>query len=129
MCPTYTSAVLDPRITYEGLKLDFANNPRLLADLERSKELLEEFYDNNYAMSPVHSENFDDSHLIDPHMLDFTSHYSSIDAEVVNELEEYFKTKRKDFKKCNPLRWRRSQHKDWPNLYCLACDILCIPGL
>ena len=114
---------------YEGLKLDFANDPGLLADLERSKELLEEFYDNNYATSPVHSENFDDSYPIDPHILDFTSHYSSIDAEVVNELEEYFKTKHKDFKKCNPLRWQRSQCKDWPNLYHLACDILCIPGL
>ena len=87
MCPTYTSAVLDPRITYEGLKLDFANDPGLLTDLERSKELLEEFYDNNYAASPVHSENFDNSHPIDSHMSDFTSHYSSIDAEVVNELE------------------------------------------
>ena len=129
MCPTYTSAVLDPRITYEGLKLDFANDPGLLADLKRSKELLEEFYDNNYAMSPVRSENFDDSHPIDPHMSDFTSRYSSINAEVVNKLEEYFKTKLKDFKKCNPLRWRRSQHEDWPNLYHLACDILCIPGL
>ena len=129
MCPTYTSAVLDPRITYKGLKLDFANNPGLLTDLERSKELLEEFYDNNYAMSSMHSENFDDSHPIDHHMLDFTSRYSSIDAEVVNELEEYFKTKHKDFKKCNSLRWQRSQCKDWPNLYCLIYDILYISGL
>ena len=53
MCPTYTLAVLDPRITYEGLKLDFANDPELLTDLKRFKELLEEFYDNNYAASPV----------------------------------------------------------------------------
>ena len=129
MCPTYTSAVLDPRITYEGLKLNFANDPGLLADLERSKELLEEFYNNNYAASPVRSENFDDSYLIDPHMSDFTSCYSSINAEVVNKLEEYFKTRCKDFKKCNPLRWQRSQHKDWSNLYCLTYDILYIPGL
>ena len=129
MCPTYTSAVLDPRITYEGLKLDFANNPGLLADLERSKKLLEEFYNSNYAASPVRCDDFDDSHPIDPHMSDFTSHYSSINAEVVNGLEEYFKIKRKDFKKCNPFRWWRSQQENWPNLYRLACDILCIPGL
>ena len=113
---------------YEGLKLDFANDPELLADLKRSKELLEEFYDNNYAMSPVRSENFDDSHPIDPHMSNFTSHYSSIDAEVVNGLEEYFKIKCKDFKKCNPFRWW-SQQEDWPNLYRLTCDILYIPGV
>ena len=81
---------------YEGLKLDFANDSGLLTDLERSKELLEEFYDNNYATSPMRCDDFDDSHPIDPHMSDFTSHYSSIDAEVVNGLEEYFKIKRKD---------------------------------
>ena len=114
---------------YEGLKLNFANDPGLLADLKRSKELLKEFYNNNYAASPVHCNNFDDSHLIDPHMSDFTSCYSSIDAEVVHSLEEYFKIKHKDFKKCNPFRWWRSQWKDWPNLYHLTCDILCIPGL
>jgi len=125
---TYTPTVLDPRITYEGLKLDFANDPGLLADLEKSKELLREFYDANYALSPTHSESNNTVHQIDSHTSDFTLRYSSIVPEVVDELDEYFKTKRKDFKKCNPLRWWRSQREDWPNLYRLACDILCIPG-
>jgi hypothetical protein len=41
---------------------------------------------------------------MDSYMSDFTSHYSSIDPEVVDELDEYFKIKCKDFKKCDPLR-------------------------
>ena len=48
-------AVLDPRITYEGLKLDFAKDLELLADFEMSKELLEKHYDKNYSMlHPFH---------------------------------------------------------------------------
>ena len=129
-CPTYTPAVLDPRITYEGLKLDFANDPVLLADLERSRDRLQEYYEDNYAASPTRYEDIgDSSHILDSYTSDFTSRYSSIDPEVVDELDEYFKIKRKDFKKCNPLKWWRSQREDWPNLYRLACDILCIPGL
>ena len=129
-CLTYALAVLDPRITYEGLKLDFANDPSLLADLERSKDRLQEFYEDNYAVSPTRYEDINDnSRIMDSYTSDFTSRYSSIDPEVVDELEEYFKIKRKDFRKCDPLKWWRSQQEDWPNLYHLTCDILCIPGL
>jgi hAT family C-terminal dimerisation region len=121
--------VLDPRITYEGLKLDFANDPILLADLERSKDLLCGYYNDNYAVSPVPSVDISNARLNSSGTSDFMTRYASIIPDVVDELEEYFKTKRKDFKKCDPLRWWRSQREDWPNLYRLACDILCIPGL
>ncbi len=66
---------------------------------------------------------------MDSYTSDFTSRYLSIDPEVVDKLDEYFKIKCKDFKKCDPLRWWRSQWHDWPNLYHLACDVLCIPGV
>jgi hAT family protein len=129
-CPTYTPAVLDPRITYEGLKLNFTNDPGLLADPKRSKDRLQEYYEDNYATFPMHYEDIsDDSHIMVFHMSDFMSHYSSINPKVVDKLDEYFKIKHKDFKKCDPLRWWRSQQEDWPNLYHLACDVLCIPGL
>lgn len=104
---TYALAVLDPRITYGGLKLNFAKDSELLADLERSKELLEEHYNKNYAVSLPCFKATDDSYTIYSLISDFTLQYSSIDPEVVNELEEYFKIKHKDFKKCNPLRWWR----------------------
>jgi len=125
----YTPTVLDPRITYEGLKLDFANDPILLADLEKSKSLLCEFYKKNYATSPAPSEGINNVHPKSSHTSDFTAHYESIIPDVIDELEEYFKIKRKDLKKCEPLRWWKTQQEDWPNLYRLACDILCIPGL
>jgi hypothetical protein len=125
---TYTLVVLDPRITYEGLKLDFANDPGLLTDLERSKGLLEEHYEKHYATPLTRSEDADEIHPMDSHTSDFTLRYASINPEVIDELEEYFKIKRKDFKKCNPLRWWRGQRSEWPNLYRLACDVLCIPG-
>ena len=100
---TYALAVLDPEITYGGLKLDFAKDPELLADLERSKELLEKHYDKNYVVSLPCFKATDDSYTIYSLISDFTSQYSSINPEVVNKLEEYFKIKHKNFKKCDPL--------------------------
>ncbi len=112
------------------MKLDFANDPGLLADLERSKDQLQDFYEDNYAATPTHCEHINnDSHIMDSYMSDFTSRYLSINPEVVDELDEYFKIKCKNFKKCDPLRWWRSQRHNWPNLYRLACDVLYIPGV
>ena len=80
-------------------------------------------------MSPVLSADIDNTHLKSSGAVDFTTCYTSIIPNVVDELEEYFRIKCKDFKKCDPLKWWRSQQENWPNLYYLACDILCIPGL
>jgi hypothetical protein len=111
------------------LKLDFTNDPILLADLEKSKLLLYEFYKKNYTTSPAPSEGINNVHLKSSHTSDFTACYKSIIPNVIDKLEEYFKIKCKDFKKCKPLRWWKTQQVNWPNLYCLACDILYISGL
>jgi hypothetical protein len=111
------------------LKIDFANDPILLADLEKSKSLLCKFFNENYVASPTLSKDINNVRPKTFHTSDFTACYESIVPDVINELEEYFKIKCKDFKKCDLLRWWRSQQEDWPNLYHLACDILCIPGL
>ena len=128
MCLAYIPAVFDPRITYEGLKLDFANDLILLADLEKSKLLLHKFYNKHYAASPVSPKDISNVYTKTSQTSDFTVYYKMISPDAIDELEEYFKVKCKDFKKCNLFRWWRSQHEDWPNLYCLACNILCIPG-
>ena len=125
----HISAVLDLRITYKGLKLDFKNDPILLVDLDKSKSHLREYYNKYYAVSPAPPRDTNNACLKLSSTSDFTAHYESIIPDLINKLYEYLKIKCKDFKKCNPLRWWRSQHKDWPNLYYLACDILCIPGL
>ena len=119
-------AVFDPRITYKGLKLDFANDPLLLADLNKSKSCLHDYYNKHYATSPAPHRDTNNTHAKPSSTSDFTSHYDSIASDSIDELEEYFKIKRK---KCDPLRWWRGQCEDWLNLYHLACDILCIPGL
>ena len=111
------------------MKLDFANDPILLADLEKSKSLLHTFYNKHYATSLASPKDVGNVHTKTSHTSDFTAHYEMISPDAIDELEEYFKVKRKDFKKCDPFRWWRSQREDWPNLYHLACDILCIPGL
>ena len=121
--------VFDPRITYEGLKLNFANDPILLADLEKSKLRLCKYYNKYYATSPAPSTDANTVCSKSSATSDFTACYKSIIPDAIEELDKYFKIKHKDFRKCDPLRWWRSQCKDWPNLYCLACDILCIPGL
>jgi hypothetical protein len=123
--------VLDPRIAYEGLKCDFANDPILLADLESSRQLLREYYDENYAAKAAPSEaapKTGSGGLGSSRKVDFTARYQQTMAEVIDELGEYFQVKRKDFKTCDPLKWWWSQRENWPNLYQLVCDILCIPG-
>ncbi len=46
-----------------------------------------------------------------------------------DELEEYFKLPREDFDLCSPLEWWVGRQAQFPNLYCLATDILSIPGM
>jgi hypothetical protein len=40
--------VLDPRLSYEGLRRDYADDPELLAGLETAKAKLQEHYDTHY---------------------------------------------------------------------------------
>ena len=100
--------VFDPRITYEGLKLDFANDPILLADLTKSKLCLREYYNKYYATLPVSSADANNVCSKSPATLDFIACYKSIIPDAIDKLDKYFKIKRKDFQKCNPLRWWRS---------------------
>jgi hypothetical protein len=118
-------AVFDLRITYKGLKLNFMNDALLLMDLNKSKSCLREYYNKYYAALPAPPRDTNNPHPNPSSTSDFTSCYNSILPDSIDELEEYFKIKHK---KCDPLRWWRGQHKDWPNLYHLACDILCILG-
>lgn len=46
-----TVAVLDPRLSYEGLRKDYADEPDLLEDLTTSKADLQIHYDIYYANS------------------------------------------------------------------------------
>src|SRR5882724_3476544 len=46
----------------------------------------------------------------------------------INKLDELLKPAQEDFKTCNPIYWWMGHHAQFPNLFWLAWDILCIPG-
>ena len=58
----------------------------------------------------------------------FTARYRRKEKNSINELEEYFKLPAEDFNSCNPIHWWIGQWAQFPNLFCMARDILCIPG-
>jgi hypothetical protein len=59
----------------------------------------------------------------------FTACYRRRENIMVNELEKYFKLLPENFKKYDPIKWWVSCHAQFPNLFHLAHDILCIPGM
>ena len=133
------SPVLDPRIMYEGLKSDYASDPSLLADLDKSMSKLKTFYQQTYARrsqpeklrpsqssSSVSSRN---SHLGgSPEKVNFTLRYQMKDRIMVDEFDEYFKLPREDFENCKPLQWWLGRRSQFLNLNQLVCDIFSIPG-
>jgi hypothetical protein len=117
------------------MKIDYADDPMLSEHLEQSKSSLFDYFHENYA------------HVVTTATLpmplpiqaapivaggspqkSFTARYRRKEKPAVNELEEYFKLPAEDFDACNPIRWWMGRRAQFPNLFCLARDILCIPG-
>ena len=132
-------SVLDPRISYQGLKLDYENDPQLLEYLESSKRELQDHYDASYSNKhnpPSRMANTVTSTSSSPTMTlppspqkNFTSRFQRKTNIELNELDEFFKLQSEDFDTCNPIQWWMSRRSQFPNLFWLARDILCIPGL
>jgi hypothetical protein len=68
-----------------------------------------------------------------PQKVDFTSRYKKRGsaATISNELAEYFglTSVPEPFETVNPLQWRYSRRRQFPQLYRLARNVLCIPGI
>jgi hypothetical protein len=64
-----------------------------------------------------------------PSRVDFTARYRKKERINIDELEEYFKLKQENWDFCNPLEWWVRHRAQFPNLFCLARDILAIPGM
>ena len=134
--------MLDPRISYDGMRADYTNDDTLAEYLENSKSTLFDYFHKYYmnkatpGTSPsstpspllVPSPSQSTSSTLGSSKKSFTARYRRKDKPAVNELEEYFKLPLEDFDACDPIRWWVSWRAQFPNLYCLACDILCIPG-
>ncbi len=135
-------SVLDPRISYtKGLKWDYRNDLDLDTYLESSKQLLQDYFDRHYPAATPNTRSTPSSPVpgssrpafLDgsPQKVDFTSHYDNDDdaAVAVDELERYFSLPKENFWTTNPINWWYIRCHDFPRLYCLARDILAIPGM
>jgi hypothetical protein len=128
------SAVLDPRISYEGMKADYSNDPVLRDYLEESKTNLIAYYKENYAAEDASAPT--PSQTITPSQQNvsgspqkcFTSRYRNKSKVSINELEEYWKLPVEDFETCDPIQWWMGRWAQFPKLFELARYILCIPG-
>jgi hypothetical protein len=113
---------------------DYTQDADLLADLEKATSSLHTFYHNNYAAfvsGTGKSNNSTPAPVIQngsPQKVDFTTRYKQPNCWVSDELEDYFKLGQEDFDTCQPLDWWWGRCSQFPNLYCLAQDILAIPG-
>lgn len=127
--------MLDPRISYEGLRIDYGSNLTLSSHLEESKDNLLDYFNDNYAnlncLTPPSLPPFTSVEALPMDgspQKSFTARYHRKEKCYTNELEEYFKLPVEDFEACNPICWWVGQHSQFPCLFRLARDILCIPG-
>jgi hypothetical protein len=72
--------VLDPHISYEGLKADYAQDADLLADLEKAKSMLHMFYHDNYSSFTSSTDKNPSTTVLvmqsgSPQKVDFTARY------------------------------------------------------
>jgi len=123
------------------MRADYTNDDALADHLENMKSALFNYFHKYYmtndalpsrsstpAPAQVPSPSQSTLSALGSSKKSFTARYRRKDKPAVNELEEYFKLPPEDFDACNPIRWWVSRQAQFPNLYCLACDILCIPG-
>ena len=127
------------------MRADYTNDDTLAEHLENTKSALFDYFHKYYVnkatpgtspssiLAPplVPSPSQSTSSTLGSSKKSFTARYRQKDMPAVNELEEYFKLPLEDFDACDPMipiRWWVSRRAQFPNLYRLACDILCIPG-
>jgi hypothetical protein len=113
------------------MKVDYDDDPMLSDHLEQSKAALFDYFNENYANTSVlvpTPTSVQSAPTVGSPQKSFTSRYRRKEKSSINELEEYFRLPAEDFDVCNPIQWWSGRQAQFPNLYSLACDILCIPG-
>jgi hAT family C-terminal dimerisation region len=121
------------------MKFDYKDDEMLSEYLESSKQNLYEYYETHYAgkhsarsqgTNPVTMPAISHNTLAPPHspQKDFTSRFQRKEKVAINELDEFFKLPQEHFGTCNPIHWWIGRRAQFPNLFWLARDILCIPG-
>ena len=133
--PDCTLLVLDPRISFEGLKDDYKGDLLLQDHLENSRKSLSAYFNSHYmvaealtSLTPTPSESLVTLPMEGSPQKSFTARYHRKEKAATNKLEEYFKLPVEDFDTCNPICWWVSRQSQFPCLFQLAHNILCIPG-
>jgi hypothetical protein len=123
--------VLDPRISLDGLLEDCNNDPASLAHIDEMKDKLKVYFERHYNRpDPAQLLNFPQTTASEsgsPQKVDFTARYHRA-TRVIDELAEYLRQPRENFKTCNPLKWWAARTSQFPNLSRFARDLLTIPG-
>ena len=125
-------AVLDPRISYDGLRTNFGGDEDFLDHLKSAKDRLEYHYQLYYANKtparlPQLPEASSSQQKGSPQK-DFAARYRLQERALIDELQQYYKLPREDFDLCDPIEWWFGRRAQFPNLFCLARDIFTIPG-
>ena len=144
--------VLDSCIAYEALKDEFAQDASLLDQLEDAKTSLRSYFNDKYmaksqtqiSSGPAHLSSTPSSSLLSvtsqsstttslahtngSPQKNFTARFQRKHV-ATDELSEFWNLSQEYFEKCNPVQWWYQQRAQFPNLYCLARDILSIPGI
>ncbi len=136
--------VLDPRISYSGLKSEYSDDKELDQYLEQAKHDLRQHYLDNYASTAsvaapvpnpvVRTPSASAAPLFgqgSPQKVSFTAHYKQGPRWSSDEMNEYFVLTQscEDFDFCDPVSWWYKHHGQFPNLYHLARDMMSIPGM
>ena len=103
--------VLDPRITYEELKFDYADDADLAEGLKRSKVALYKRFNDCYVIpTNLDSSAVSSSPLpstispTQPPLFNFTAHFQhQVQRPSLNELDEYLRLPPQDFHSCDPI--------------------------
>ncbi|KAJ3508846.1 hypothetical protein NMY22_g16486 [Coprinellus aureogranulatus] len=121
------AALLDPRISYDGLKIALGDDLDLLSHLESAKSKLELHYGLHYKSSARLSTSTTTT-ASSSTGFNFTAAFRRAPRAVQDELEAYFRMPPEDYETCQPIQWWYAHRLQFPTLHKLAFDILCIPG-
>lgn len=136
-----TPPVLDPRISYTGLKMDYSDEPLLDDHLEKSMLDLRTYFDKHYLhpttsiparpSTPPPTSSAATHDISSPQKVNFMARFQMDDDNATtDELTDYFKLPRESFSRChNPIQWWVGRRSQFPNLFRLARDIFSIPGM
>ncbi|KAF8172192.1 hypothetical protein K438DRAFT_1981638 [Mycena galopus ATCC 62051] len=129
------ATLLDPRISYDSLREDYADDDVLLSHLEYSKLDSQTHHDIHYApraailSSPTPPAPDGGS----PQKFNSTNRYTKRGGgtSTSDELAEYFRITSvpEPFDRVDPLQWRYSRRRQFPHLYRLVHNIVRIPVL